>query len=195
VTSGAERRDQEEHLAGCHSCRAGLEAEDAFDQTLRRQLRPAPLGRSFRARLETVLASQRSPAPSWTGAHAWHRAAAVLFVAGLLPLFLWSGPLSPDRSTTRSTLARAPQFLQGRLVCFQCARAGGLGAGATCRGRSAEHASGIMDDSGKVWRFLDGASTASTRLADPGERGRRVRLEGRIYSDTGYLQVSSSHYL
>ena len=79
--------------------------------------------------------------------------------------------------------------LQGRIVCYDCAREGVAFAGqVACRAHG--HANGLQQSDGVLWRFTLGHPGQESLLA-PAMRGRQVALEGTLFRSIGYLDVIS----
>ncbi len=79
--------------------------------------------------------------------------------------------------------------LQGRIVCYDCAREEVAFAGqVACREHG--HANGLQQSDGVLWRFTLG-HPGQEALLSPAMRGRRVVIEGALFRSIGYLDVTS----
>ncbi len=79
--------------------------------------------------------------------------------------------------------------MQGRIVCYDCARAEVPFAGqVACREHG--HANGLQQSDGALWRFTLGHPGQESLLA-PAMRGQQVAIEGILFRSIGYLDVAS----
>ncbi|MFQ5876269.1 MAG: anti-sigma factor [Acidobacteriota bacterium] len=133
--------------------------------------------------------SSRGAARRWRFPLVRHPALLTALAASIL-MVLVVPPITLRLYAPRSPAAGDVQMvhLEGRVVCYDCALHGiPIEAQIACRAHG--HASGIQTADGQIWRFALNRSDAGA-LLDPGLRGRRIAVEGRLYRAIGYLDVT-----
>ena len=79
--------------------------------------------------------------------------------------------------------------LQGRVVCYDCAR-GGVPFARQVACREHGHANGLQLADGVLWRFTL-SHPGQEALLSPAMRGRQIAVEGNLFNSIGYIDVVS----
>jgi len=182
-----ERLDCQRHLDACASCAALLRWEDVALETLRAGLRrtPAPAGLDARVRaaLRAEAAGPRRAPGYRTGWIAVTAAAAALALLLVAPRILSRGGRDGEGSA----------FVTARVVTvvdLDCDRAGKT-IEQQRRCRHPNHVNALKLADGSYWTMDPGPAEFRYLLLDPGERGRTLRVAGRLAPETGVIRLDS----
>jgi mycothiol system anti-sigma-R factor len=181
----SERSRLQQHLDGCPGCGRYLEFEDRFSGSLRARLprlgAPEGLLDRVTSALDREGASRRrrSRVRTYVGAAGFMAAAGVLVALGLPGRWFGSSAGSPPVHVVREVT----------VVDEECDRAG-ISAERQRGCKKADHLNALKLKDGSYWNLsLDGPE-ARHIAAEPLDRGRRLVVEGDLYTPIRTLHVT-----
>lgn len=186
------------HVEACQACgkRAGFEGwfRDTLGQLEYHQIPPGLDTRIQAALKEVDDQSDRLRFRAWKWASSLvSRPALGTAVAGLLVAMFWlglpqglqNGAFGPGTSLA---LAGEAVHVKGHLVCAGCSAAGvPIEAQRHCKKYG--HMTGLLTSEGDLLNFVNKPEVQDL-LFTPPMRGTEVEVEGRLYEEIGYIDVS-----